>query len=102
MSYRFRILALITFAALAVSAMGSAIPLRSISNLLESALPGFAKPIREREVKLLPPSNVAPPIQTDSEAKPKQGDQFTIYQNAEGEVACRAATAAEKAQMEKP
>ena len=96
MSYRFRILALITLAALAVSAVGSAPPWRSISNLLRSTPAGFAKPVREPEPKPRPPANVAPPVQADAETKSKPVEQFTIHQDPNGEFSCRAATTAER------
>ena len=66
MSYRFRSLALIALAAIAVSAMERAIPLRSISALFTSTFNGSTK--RPNELKIrLPPSNMLPQLPADSD-----------------------------------
>src|SRR4030095_15515737 len=100
MSKRFRTLALITLAVLVVSAMGRAVPCQSISELLESTLQVSANAIDARAGKLLP-AKVAPPVQ-DSGQKLKAGAQFTIYQDANGEIVCRDATSGDRKGKSKP
>src|SRR5215510_309625 len=99
MSYYLRILGLFGSAVLAISALGSALPLRSISQLLESTLGGSAKSISETRVKRHR-SLSRDPVQTDSEPKSKPGSQFTIYLDANQNTVCRAATSRERKQMD--
>ncbi|HEU5235706.1 MAG TPA: NF038122 family metalloprotease, partial [Pyrinomonadaceae bacterium] len=98
MSYNLRILGLV--GVLTISALGSALPLHSISHLLESASGGSTKSIDETRVKRHASLPLETAVQTEAEPKSKPGSQFTIYLDANNETVCRAATSAERREMD--
>ncbi|MGH3850579.1 MAG: NF038122 family metalloprotease, partial [Pseudonocardiaceae bacterium] len=100
MSLYARILALAASAAFAISALAIAIPFNPLAYMLRSGLNGSGNPSTQTKPRLPHRSRVDPQDQQAVDSKPKPGEQFTIYQNENGEVTCRAATAAERKQME--
>ncbi|HEU5239528.1 MAG TPA: NF038122 family metalloprotease, partial [Pyrinomonadaceae bacterium] len=98
MSYNLRILGLV--GVLTISALGSALPLRSISHLLESTSGGSTKSIDETRVKRHRSLPLETALQTEVEPKSKPGSQFTIYLDANNDTVCRAATSAERREMD--
>jgi len=102
-AYRFRVLGLVTLAAFAVSAMGSAILPDRISLFFKSSAAIFSAypPYPAKPSRLAHPLVFRLPAEGSEDAKPEPGSQFSLHRNNDGEVVCRAATAAERQPLDK-
>src|SRR5215470_14281529 len=94
MSYRFRTFCIMLLAALAVSAAGKVIPPSKLAAIFGEARPEVSASRKHSESvgRNLSAANLA---ELDS-PKQKPAAQFTVYQNADGEVECREATPEER------
>jgi hypothetical protein len=100
MSFRFRLPGLVILGALAVSATTGAMRWREISFASTSGHPLFTGGENSAMEAGSDANRAFNPDETNDDSGPKAEPQFTLYRNADGEVTCRAATAAERRQFD--